>query len=60
MPKFKAPEEERSMILGHPDDMDVDLEREGRALCAVIRNICASLLDQKLARSSIVGCRRRA
>jgi len=37
---------------GFPADLDVDLEREGRAVSAVIREIYASLLKQKLTRQS--------
>lgn len=37
---------------GTPADLDVDLEREGRAVSGIIREIYASLLKQKLARQS--------
>jgi hypothetical protein len=37
---------------GTPADLDVDVEREGRAVSGIIREIYASLLKQKLARQS--------
>jgi len=44
----------RSQLIhnGVPDNLDVDLEFEGRAVAAVIRDIYASLLKQSLARPS--------
>jgi hypothetical protein len=45
----------RSEIIhnGMPADLDADLEAEGRAVAAVIRDIYASLLKQKLVRPSV-------
>jgi hypothetical protein len=44
----------RSQLIhnGVPSDLDVDLEFEGRAVAAVIRDIYASLLKQSLVRPS--------